>query len=143
MSIKRQENDLYNILGNHPATNDCIGSQDFYKNNQKEETMTYLPKPFESFSKQFPDIMKQHRQLGKYCRDAGPLDPKSQELVKLGIAIGVNSRGGVRSAVRKALAAGATQDEIQHAVLLSTTTTGFPNMIAAMEWAKGVFEKQN
>jgi alkylhydroperoxidase/carboxymuconolactone decarboxylase family protein YurZ len=102
----------------------------------------YLPKPFESFSKQFPEIMKQHQQLGKSCRDAGPLDSKSQELVKLGIAIGVNSRGGVRSAVRKAMAAGATQDEIQHAVLLSTSTTGFPNMIAAMEWAKEVFEKQ-
>ena len=103
----------------------------------------YLPKPFESFSKQFPDIMKQHNQLGKSCREAGPLDSKSQELIKLGIAIGVNSRGGVRSAVRKALAAGATQDEIQHAILLSISTTGFPIMIAAMEWAREVFEKQN
>ena len=103
----------------------------------------YLPKPFESFSKQFPDIMRQHKQLGEFCREAGPLDAKSQELVKLGIAIGVNSRGGVMSAVRKAMKAGATQDEIQHAILLSTTTTGFPTMIAAMEWAREVFEKQS
>jgi alkylhydroperoxidase/carboxymuconolactone decarboxylase family protein YurZ len=103
----------------------------------------YLPKPFESFSKQFPDIMKQYQQLAKSCRDTGPLEEKIQELVKLGIAIGVNSKGGVRSAVRKALSAGATQEEIQHAVLLSTTTTGFPNMIAAMEWTKDVFDKQS
>ena len=103
----------------------------------------YLPKPFESFSKQFPKILKQHKQLGKTCREAGPLDAKTQELVKLGIAIGLNSRGGVMSAVRKALAAEASQDEIQHAVLLSTTSTGFPNMIAAMEWAREVFDKQS
>ena len=103
----------------------------------------YLPKPFESFSKQFPDIMKQYQQLAKSCRDKGPLEEKIQELVKLGIAIGVNSKGGDRSAVRKALSAGATQEEIQHAVLLSTTTTGFPNMIAAMEWTKDVFDKQS
>jgi 4-carboxymuconolactone decarboxylase len=110
--------------------------------NKKEEKRMYLPKPFESFSKKFPHILKQHKQLGKSCRQAGPLDDKAQELVKLGIAIGVNSRGGVMSAVRKALAAGATQDEIQHAVLLATTTIGFPSMIDAMEWAKEVMENQ-
>lgn len=100
----------------------------------------YLPKPFEHFSKQFPKILKQHKQLGKSCREAGPLDARSQELVKLGIAIGVNSRGAVRSAVRKALAAGSTREEIEHAVLLSTTTIGFPTMIAAMEWARDVLD---
>lgn len=100
----------------------------------------YLPKPFENFSKQFPKIKKQVQQLGKSCREAGPLDAKQQELVKLGIAIGVNSRGGVRSAVRKALAAGAAREEIEHALLLSTTTIGFPLMIAALEWAAEVLD---
>ncbi len=46
------------------------------------------------------------------------------------------------SAVRKALASGATPDEIVHAILLSLTTTGFPNMIAALGWANEVLEKQ-
>ncbi len=102
----------------------------------------YLPKPYESFSKKHPELIKQYQDLGKSCREAGPLEAKYQELVKLGIAIGVNSRGGVMSAARKALAAGATLEEITHAVILSMTTTGFPNMIAAIEWVNEVAEKQ-
>jgi 4-carboxymuconolactone decarboxylase len=46
------------------------------------------------------------------------------------------------SSIRKALASGATPEEIIHVVLLSLTTTGFPNMIAAMGWADEVLGKQ-
>jgi len=102
----------------------------------------YLPKPYEAFSEKHPELIKQYQELGKTCREAGPLDAKSQELIKLGIAIGTNSRGGVMSAARKALAAGATTDEITHAVILAMTTTGFPNMIAALSWVNEVFEKR-
>jgi alkylhydroperoxidase/carboxymuconolactone decarboxylase family protein YurZ len=101
----------------------------------------YLPKIYEGFSENFPQIMKNYQQLGKSCRESGPLDEKHQDLIKLGIAIGANSRGAVMSSVRKALASGATTEEISHAVLLSLTTTGFPNMIAAMGWANEVLEK--
>jgi alkylhydroperoxidase/carboxymuconolactone decarboxylase family protein YurZ len=79
--------------------------------------------------------------LGQTCRAAGPLDQKSQDLVKLGIAIGANSRGAVMSSTRKALESGATAEEIAHAVLLSLTTTGFPNMIAAMGWVDEVLKE--
>lgn len=102
----------------------------------------YLPKPYEAFAKQFPEILKQYQTLSQTCREIGDLDAKSQNLVKLGIAMGANSRGGVMSAVRKALAAGTTEDEIRHAVLLSITSTGFPNMIAAMGWVEEVLAKQ-
>jgi alkylhydroperoxidase/carboxymuconolactone decarboxylase family protein YurZ len=102
----------------------------------------YLPKTYENFAKDYPDILKSYKELGKICRDSGPLEEKYQELVKLGIAVGANSRGAVMSAVRKALAAGATREEIMHAVLLALTTTGFPNMIASIKWANEVFEKQ-
>jgi len=46
------------------------------------------------------------------------------------------------SSVRKALASGATSEEIRHAVLLSLTTTGFPNMIAALNWVDEVLEHE-
>jgi len=101
----------------------------------------YLPKTYENFSSNFPEILKYYQELGKSCREAGPLKEKCQDLIKLGIAIGVNSRGAVMSSARKALASGATPEEITQAVLLSLTTTGFPNMIAAMDWANEVLEK--
>lgn len=103
----------------------------------------YLPKPYEKFSKKYPQVMEHYQHLGKICRDAGPLEEKYQNLIKLGIAVGANSRGGAMSAVRKALSAGATADEIRQAVLLALTTTGFPNMIAAIGWVEEVLEKQD
>ena len=102
----------------------------------------YLPKTYEDFSDKFSEIMKDCQQLGKVCREAGPLERKYQDLIKLGIAIGANSRGAVMSSVRKALASGAVADEIAHVVLLSLTTTGFPNMIAALGWVNEVLDQK-
>ena len=102
----------------------------------------YLPKVYEKFSSQFTDVFKDYKQLGQTCREAGPLDQKCQDLIKLGIAIGANSRGAVMSSTRKALESGATKEEIGHATLLSLTTTGFPNMIAAMGWVDEVLNKE-
>lgn len=101
----------------------------------------YLPKVYEKFSNQFTDVFKDYKQLGRTCRAAGPLDQKCQDLVKLGIAIGANSRGAVMSSTRKALESGATKEEITHAALLALTTTGFPNMIAALQWVDSVLEE--
>ena len=100
----------------------------------------YLPKIYERFSSQFPDVFKDFQQLGKTCREAGPLEIKYQNLANLGIAIGANSRGAVMSQTRKALESGASQEEIAHVVLLSLTTIGFPNMIAALGWINEVLE---
>jgi alkylhydroperoxidase/carboxymuconolactone decarboxylase family protein YurZ len=44
------------------------------------------------------------------------------------------------SSTRKALEAGASPEEIAHAVLLAMTTTGFPNMIAALQWVDEVLK---
>ena len=101
----------------------------------------YLPKVYEKFSGIFPEVFKDYKQLGQTCREAGPLDQKCQDLIKLGIAMGVNSRGAVMSHTRKALESGATAEEIAHAVLLSLTTTGFPNMIAALQWVEEVLQE--
>jgi alkylhydroperoxidase/carboxymuconolactone decarboxylase family protein YurZ len=101
----------------------------------------YLPKVYEKFSGKFPEVLRDYKQLGQTCRTAGPLDPKCQDLIKLGIAMGANSRGAVMSSTRKALEAGASAEEISHTVLLALTTTGFPNMIAAMGWVDEVLKE--
>ena len=100
----------------------------------------YLPKIYEKFSSKFPEVFKDYQKLGKTCRESGPLEEKYQNLANLGIAIGASSRGAVMSQTRKALESGASQEEIVHVVLLSLTTIGFPNMIAALGWVDEVFE---
>jgi len=102
----------------------------------------YLPKIYEKFSDEFPELFEQYNQLGAACRKAGPLDEKTQNLVKLGISLGINSRGGVMSSTRKAIESGASREEIAHAVLLGMTTTGFPNMMAALGWAEEVISQK-
>ena len=102
----------------------------------------YLPDVYDKFRREYAEITEKYDQLGQACRSAGPLEPKVQDLVKLGIAIGANSQGAIRSHTRKALASGATAEEIIQTVLLSLTTTGFPNMIAALGWVRQVLEKE-
>jgi 4-carboxymuconolactone decarboxylase len=103
----------------------------------------YLPKKYTKFKETYPDIFKQYEALGKVCRESGPLDKKTQSLVKLGIAIGANSRGAVMSHTRKALDAGATPEDINHAVMMALSTLGFPNMISAMSWVNEVIESED
>jgi 4-carboxymuconolactone decarboxylase len=108
----------------------------------ERSTSMYLPKVYEQFSKKYPEVFQDYKKLGISTRKAGPLDEKTQDLVKLGIAIGANSRGAVMSHTRKARDAGATQEEITQVVLLGLTTTGFPNMIAAWNWVQEVLSQK-
>ena len=39
------------------------------------------------------------------------------------------------------MSAGASTEEIEHAAFLAMTTTGFPNMIAALSWVQEVFDE--
>ena len=101
----------------------------------------YLPEIYQKFSATFPEVFNIYQDLGKHIRDAGPLDTKTQDLIRLGIAIGGNSKGAVMSHTRKAMESGATREEVRHAVLLAMPTTGFPNMVAAFGWVESVLEK--
>ena len=103
--------------------------------------MDYLPEVFKDFQKQFPDLAAAHEDLALKCNNWGPLDEKTRHLIKLGIALGLNSEGAVRSHARRALEAGVSADELRHAVLLAFTTAGFPVMMAAMKWVNEVVGK--
>ncbi|MDI6763168.1 MAG: carboxymuconolactone decarboxylase family protein [Thermodesulfobacteriota bacterium] len=103
--------------------------------------MDYLPISYERFKKEFPEIEKGYEKLATLCHAAGPLDEKMRRLVKLGIAIGSESQGAIKSHTRRAVALGISPEEIQHVVLLSLTTIGFPKMIAALNWVNEAFEE--
>ena len=100
--------------------------------------MPYMPEAYTQFQRQFADIGKAYDELALKCHRWGPLDEKTRRLVKLGIAVGLSSEGGVRSHARRALEAGISGDELRHSVLLALTTAGFPTMIAAMKWVDEV-----
>lgn len=103
--------------------------------------MGKLPKRYEKFMETYPAVGQAYRELGDAVADAGPLDAKVRALVKIGISIGSRQEGATRSHVRKAMEAGATPEEIRHAILQATTTVGFPNMMAGLSWADDILEE--
>jgi len=103
--------------------------------------MNYLPKVYQEFKQQFPEVAKAYDALAASCHQWGALDEKTRRLIKLGIAVGLSSEGGVRSHARRALEEGISPDELRHAVLMAFTTAGFPTMIVAMKWTEEVIEK--
>ncbi len=78
--------------------------------------------------------------LGNAVANAGPLSARESALVKIGIACGARLEGGLHSHCRKALDAGVSPEEIRQAVLLATTTLGFPSMMACLSWVDDVID---
>jgi alkylhydroperoxidase/carboxymuconolactone decarboxylase family protein YurZ len=98
----------------------------------------YLPDVYVRFREIYPRVAEALDGLGAATEIAGPLEPRTQRLVKLGIAVSCQAEGAVRSNVRRALAAGATPEEVRHVALLAITTTGFPTAVASLGWIEQV-----
>ncbi len=97
-----------------------------------------LPRSVVEFRSKYPEIWDAFAALGEKCHESGPLDEKTRRLVKLGMAIAARHEGAVHSAVRNALVAGVTSEEMFHTAILSITTIGWPAAYAAMTWINEV-----
>lgn len=104
--------------------------------------MPLTPGRYQDIKKRFKAFHKSLENLGKAAREAGPLDLKTSHLIQLAAASAIKSEGAVHSHTRRALEAGATPDEIRHAIILLTSTIGFPSTSAALSWAEDILEKK-
>ena len=100
-----------------------------------------IPKTYQRFMENYPEVGKSYESLGDAVHNAGPLDDKTRALLKLGISTGAWLEGAVHSHTRKALSVGANPDEIRHAIILSLPTIGLPSMMAALSWVEDVLSK--
>lgn len=98
--------------------------------------MGKLPAAYERFQRTFRPVWEAYDRLGATAHREGPLNPRTRELVKLGMAIGGRLEGAVRSHAGRALEAGARRGEIEHVVALAVTTVGFPTAVAAFTWVE-------
>jgi 4-carboxymuconolactone decarboxylase len=97
-----------------------------------------IPKWYAELSKKHGKFMDAVQELGKVVKKEGPLDEKTAHLIQLAAATTQRSEGAVHSHVRRALDAGTKPDEIYHAIILLTSTIGFPTVSAALSWATDV-----
>ena len=103
--------------------------------------MTSIPsKHNHKLKERHPEYMNAVESLGKAVKTEGPLDEKTAQLIQLSAAAAVRAEGAVHSHTRRAVEAGAQTDEIYHAIILLTSTIGFPNVVAALSWVDDVIE---
>lgn len=101
-----------------------------------------LPKNYQKMESEYPGFMKSVAELGQTARTEGPLDEKTVELIQMAAAAALRLEGAVHSHTRRALNAGASREEIQHALIVLTSTMGFPSVAAAMSWVRDITDKK-
>lgn len=99
-------------------------------------------KHYQKLTKMFPTVVAALENLGTTVRDAGPIDNKTAELIQLAVAAANQSTGSVHSHTRRAIQAGATEEEIYHSLLLLVSTIGFPKVAAALSWIGEILDKK-
>jgi 4-carboxymuconolactone decarboxylase len=94
--------------------------------------MDDLHEIFTVFKKDFPEIYQGHEALGKKIHEeGGPLPEKVRWLIKVAVSGASRHTVALETHIAKARKAGATQDEIKHALLLIIQTAGFPSFMEA------------
>ena len=101
------------------------------------------PEWYDSVKRQYAEFMEAVESLGAAARNQGPLDEKTTNLIQLAAAAAIHSEGAVHSHTKRALKAGATPDEVNHALILLTSTIGFPSVSAALSWADDIMKESN
>jgi len=101
-----------------------------------------LPNIVEDLRAESPDVWASYQALEKTLGAAGPLDPRTQRLVKLALALGARQEGAVHSHARRARREGMTREELLHVALLGVTTLGWPHATAGRAWILDVIAKE-
>jgi alkylhydroperoxidase/carboxymuconolactone decarboxylase family protein YurZ len=101
-----------------------------------------LPPLVQDVAAKYPDVWDAFNRLGDSVAKAGPLDDKTQRLVKLAITIGGGLQGGVHSHVRRGLVEGISPDEMRHVAILAITTIGWPSAMARLSWIEDILSER-
>ena len=98
--------------------------------------MSTLPNQFRAFQDEYPSVYQAYEALGPAASEAGPLDAKTRELIKLAMAAAIKGESAVHSHTHRALQLSVTTHEIEHTVLLGVTSLGFSTMMTALSWVR-------
>ena len=81
---------------------------------------------FADFKNKFPEIYERNEALGRYIHDqGGPLDDKTRWLIKLAVSAASEHQTALDTHIHRAREAGASEEEILHALFLVIPPCGF------------------
>jgi AhpD family alkylhydroperoxidase len=106
-----------------------------------DKSVAKAPGVFKQFISRFPELGEAHERIAQAVESYGPLDAKTMELIKIGLSVGAGLESATRAHVRKAMQAGASEAEIEQAVLLAYNTCGWPRTVAAWQWVRQQIER--
>lgn len=87
------------------------------------------------------EIYEAYENFGKLVYEkGGPLEEKCRWLIKIVLSTHCNNEFSLRTHILKALHAGCTKEEIEHAILLVAPTCGFPTMMKGLMIFRQVIE---
>jgi len=99
-----------------------------------------LPETFKTLVDKYPGVWDAHEKLTIACAEAGPLDRKTAELIKIGICIGSGLQTATQRHAIMAVENGAAKEEVYHAALMAMTTLGHPRAAAGWKWIHEALE---
>jgi alkylhydroperoxidase/carboxymuconolactone decarboxylase family protein YurZ len=100
----------------------------------KKTDLEELPPTLRDFIKSHPEVWSAHEKLGIESVKAGPLSEKQVQLIKLAVTGSQMLETAFKTHVRKAVGAGATRAEIEHAIIQLLPLVGMGRMMMAMKW---------
>lgn len=88
--------------------------------NKKMENFIYM-------KAMHTEVYKAYESFGQVVHEkGGPIDEKNRWLIKVAISASQQYPYALRTHIHKALSAGCTRREVEHAILLVAPTAGFP-----------------
>jgi 4-carboxymuconolactone decarboxylase len=106
-----------------------------------KQSVGELPEHYMSIRERFREYEDVMSDLGKVIKEAGPINEKTSQLIQLAASAAIRSEGAVHSHAKRAMELGASADEVYHALILLTSTIGFPNVAAAISWVDDLFRE--
>lgn len=92
----------------------------------RSENLAYL-------QQRHPEIYQAYQQYGKLTHEeGGPLDRKNRWLIKVAVSATQRYELALETHLEKARAAGCSREEVEHAILLTAPSAGFPTMMEAL-----------
>lgn len=87
----------------------------------------------EYFQKEHGEIYAAYQHFGKEVHEqGGPLQEQQRWLIKVAVSAACQYDLALRTHIHKARKAGCSREEIEHAILLTAPTAGFPTMMTAL-----------
>ncbi len=105
--------------------------------------MNEIKENFKYFINEHKEIYDAYSNYGKLVHEkGGPLDAKTRALLKVSTSSVVSNKYALETHIRKAFDASCTKEEIEHVILLTAPSVGFPNMMESMMIFRQVLENK-